>query len=74
MDKEWVRYTKEWESEHPNEKPPKTRFTIMNEFLKEKLSNETDEMKARCEEYRLGKEESSVAVGEESAANAKFQE
>jgi hypothetical protein len=33
-------------SEHPNKKSPKTRFTIMNEFIKEKYENETNEMKA----------------------------
>lgn len=72
MNEKWVRYMKEWESEHPNKKPPKIRFTIINEFLKEKLSNETNEMKAWCEEYWLRKEESSVTISKESAANAKF--
>jgi len=46
----WKQYKEEWESEHPNEKPPKTRFEIMNEFMKEKFAAETEEMKSRCEE------------------------
>jgi hypothetical protein len=46
VDEEWGKYKEEWMSEHPNEKSSKTRFTIMNEFIKEKYENETNEMKA----------------------------
>jgi hypothetical protein len=72
VDKEWDRYRKEWESEHPNEKPPKARFTIMIEFIKDKFANETDEMKARCEEFRKASKDESP-VDEESALNADLQ-
>ena len=52
VDKEWKEYKIQWESEHPGEDPPKGRFAIMNEFLREKYQNESDEMKERCKEYR----------------------
>ena len=52
VDKAWEIYKAEWESQNPSEKPPKNRFTIMVEFMKEKFNNETEEMKLRCEEYR----------------------
>jgi hypothetical protein len=51
VDEKWQTYKTEWESEHPNEKPQKTRFEIMNEFIKEKFANETDNMKEQCETY-----------------------
>jgi hypothetical protein len=71
VDEKWERYKKDWVSEHPNEKPPKTRFTVMIEFIKEKFANETDDMKARCEEYRKTlKDETAV---EKSAANVELQ-
>ena len=74
IDEEWDRYTKEWVSKHPNEKPPKTRFELMIEFVKEKYENETEEMKERCEEFRKTlKEESVVADSERSARNMEFQ-
>lgn len=52
VDKEWKEYKLKWESENPGEDPPKGRFAIMNEFLREKYKNESDEMKERCEQYR----------------------
>jgi hypothetical protein len=48
----WAEYKAAWEAEHPDEKPPKTRFQIMVDFIKEKFAAETEEMKNRCEEYR----------------------
>ena len=47
----WSAYQTEWASEHPDEKPPKGRFQIMVEFMKEKYVGESPEMKAKCEEY-----------------------
>jgi hypothetical protein len=73
VDEEWVKYKKEWALEHPNEKPPKTRFTIMIEFIKEKFADETDEMKERCEELRKTLKDEVPVDAEESAANAEFQ-
>ena len=74
VNKEWKRYKEEWESEHPNEKPPKTRFEIMNAFMKEKFESETEGMKISCEEYRRGlKEETPVPGNSESTINQEFQ-
>jgi hypothetical protein len=72
VSEEWDKYKNQWSKEHPNEKPPKTRFTIMVEFIKDKFANETEEMKARCEELRKTLKEESP-VDEESAANIEFQ-
>jgi hypothetical protein len=74
IDKEWVRYKTEWESENPTEKPPKNRFTIMVEFMKEKFKDETEEMKLRCEEYRQArKSESPVQNDAQGDRNLQFQ-
>ena len=74
VDKEWARYKEEWKVENPTEKPPKNRFTIMVEFMKEKFKNETDEMKLRCEEYRqTHKSESPVQNDAQEDRNLQFQ-
>jgi hypothetical protein len=52
IDKIWNAYKKQWDAEHPKEKPAKTRFSTMIDFLKEKLANETPEMKRKVEEHR----------------------
>ena len=72
----WDTYHKEWIAEHPNEKPAKTHFQIMFEFMQEKYAQETPEMKAECEEYwRSHHDESPVAlVNEDAARNREFQE
>jgi hypothetical protein len=67
IDKAWAAYKSQWEAEHPNEKPGKTRFGMMAEFLKEKLANETPEMKEKVEQHRLRvkkESESPAPVGE----------
>ena len=69
VDEEWDRYRNEWVSEHLDKKPPKTRFTIMIEFIREKFVNETDEMKAQCEELR----QTLKNPDDEESANAEFQ-
>jgi hypothetical protein len=69
VDKAWLAYKNQWDAEHPNEKPEKTRFTIMMDFMKEKLAAETPGMKAKVEEHRqkVKKEsESPAPVGEDS--------
>jgi hypothetical protein len=73
VDKEWEKYKAEWEVENPNEKPPKKRLQIMVEFMKGKFDNESEEMKARCEEYRLARKESSTLNESEEARNLGFQ-
>ena len=73
VDKEWENYKAGWEVENPDEKPPKKRLQIMVEFMKEKFKNETEEMKACCEEYRLARKESPVPNESEAARNLGFQ-
>lgn len=74
VDKEWETYKTEWEAEHPDEKgPPKNRFQIMVEFIKEKYKNETDEMKARCEEYRQERKASPDLSDSEGTRNLEWQ-
>jgi hypothetical protein len=61
IDKNWAEYKSRWESEHPDEKPEKTRFQIMNEFMKEKFAQATPEILQQVEDYRQKvKEESPV--------------
>jgi hypothetical protein len=74
VDKEWEAYKTEWEVEHPDEKrPPKNRFQIMVEFMKDKYKNETDEMKARCEEYRQARKASPAESASEAERNLQWQ-
>jgi len=74
VDKEWASYKMEWELQNPSEKPPKNRFTIMVEFMKEKFKNETEEMRLYCEEYRKArKSETPVPNDSEVARNVHFQ-
>jgi hypothetical protein len=73
VDKEWEKYKAEWEVENPETKPAKKRLQIMVEFMKEKFKNETEEMKAQCEEYRMARKESPVPNDSEEARNLEFQ-
>ena len=74
IDKEWAKYKMEWELENPSVKPPKNRFTIMVEFVKENFSNETEEMKLRCEEYQQTRQPETPALNDSPAArNFRFQ-
>ena len=72
----WAEYKAAWAAEHKDEKPPKTRFQVMVDFMKEKFAAETEEMKNRCEEYRTARQ---VEQGTpdpatpESTRNADFQ-
>ena len=73
----WSNYKSNWAAENPKEKPPKNRFQIMIEFMKEKFEAETEEMKTRCEEYRVARQheaESPDPVKSDSARNIAFQE
>jgi len=75
VDKIWVEYKTQWESEHPDEKPEKTRFEIMNDFMKEKFTQATPEILKQVEDYRKKvKEESPVpSAGGEEATNLALQ-
>ncbi|KDR77387.1 hypothetical protein GALMADRAFT_1326101 [Galerina marginata CBS 339.88] len=74
VDQEWENYKKDWKAEHPTEKPAKKRFTIMVEFMKDKFKNETEEMKKKCEEYRIArKSESPLPTDSAMEANIAYQ-
>ena len=76
VQEEWVTYQKKWISEHPNEPTPaKTRFQIMVEFMKEKYNQETEEMKAKCEAYRISRRDNSPvgSVNEDTEKNIELQ-
>ena len=74
IDKEWAKYKTEWELENPSVKPLKNRFTIMVKFVKEKFSNETEQMKLRCEEYQQTRQSETPALNDSPAArNLRFQ-
>ena len=74
VDKEWREYKTNWESDHPGEDPPKGRFAIMNEFMREKYKNESEEMKERCEKYRRAlKEEGIAKTGSLQTRNLQFE-
>lgn len=73
VDKEWEKYTTEWEIEHPDEKPPKRRIQFMTDFMKEKYENETDEMKARCETYRRARKEDAELNESDANRNLLYQ-
>jgi hypothetical protein len=64
VDNKWKEYKIQWESEHPGEDPPKGRFAIMVEFMKEKYQNESDEMKEHCEKYRRSRKEENPGQAE----------
>jgi hypothetical protein len=75
IDQAWNKYKTEWEELHPNTKSPKSRFTIMSEFLKEKLAAETPEMQQQVEEYRhsIKKEnETPAPIDKDEATNKKI--
>ena len=65
-------------AEHPaKEKPPKNRFQIMIEFMKEKFEMETDKMKNHCEEFWMKRQLEATSPDPEkpdSVRNTKFQE
>jgi hypothetical protein len=74
IDKEWAKYKIDWELENPKVKPPKNRFMIMVEFMKDKFNNEMEDMKLQCEEYRQSrKAESPVPNDSQMAKNLHFQ-
>jgi hypothetical protein len=52
VDKIWAEYKIEWVASHPDEKPEKTRFEIMNEFMKERFAQATPEILKEVEDYR----------------------
>ena len=73
VDTAWSEYQKSWTAEHPTEKPEKSRFQIMVEFMREKYNEETEEMKKKCEEYERPEERDPTPVRAKSNINADFQ-
>lgn len=57
INEQWAERTKEWKKNNPDTKMKETRFTFMNNFIKEKFKNETEEVKKEVEEYRRKKAE-----------------
>jgi hypothetical protein len=52
IDHLWEEYTTKWKIENPGQAPNKTRFELMNVFIREKYENETTEKKEEVEVYR----------------------
>ena len=52
IDEEWNAYEKQWKVENPNTSIPKNRFMFMNNFIKAKYAEETDEVKDEVRERR----------------------
>ena len=73
VDKLWAKYKSEWESEHPDEKPEKTRFEVMNDFMKEKFAQASPEVLKEVEEYRKKMREETAATKGDHTSNIAFQ-
>jgi hypothetical protein len=73
IDRLWETYKTEWESKNLDEKPPKSRLQLMNEFMREQYKATDEDMKKQCEAYRRSRKESSVAPGSEAERNLQFQ-
>ena len=69
IDEEWNAYEKQWKAENPNTSIPKNRFTFMNNFIKAKYAEETDEVKDEVRERRKAiKAEVDGVAGEQNDA------
>ena len=44
IDKEWEKYKSAWKAEKPTEDLDKTRFTFMSSFMRQKYSEESEEV------------------------------
>ena len=73
IDTAWSEYPKAWKAEHTTEKPEKTRFQIMVEFMKQKYNEETEEMKKKCEEYERPEDHDPTPIKSEPDINSDFQ-
>jgi hypothetical protein len=79
IDEEWRKFRDQWEEENGSEsKPPQTRFSFMNTFLKVKYAEETDEMKQHVQELRdqpdSGEEDGAEDDNSANNRNKKFQQ
>lgn len=52
IEKAWTDYKSQWDCENPGVAPPKKRFDVMNEFIRETFNNETAERVQEVDEYR----------------------
>lgn len=51
IDTEWAQQCDNWLTTHPGEAMPGCRLTFMNNFMKEKFKEETDEVKKEVEDF-----------------------
>jgi uncharacterized protein (DUF1330 family) len=74
IEKAWGEYLAKWNTANPDEKPEKARLIFLMEFMKERLAEESDEMKEKVEEYHLSvKEESPSPVETDHDRNVRMQ-
>jgi hypothetical protein len=67
IDEVWEKYRSDWLAKNPRVKPPKKRFEMANEFIKETYMTETPEKVAEVDEYRKKlKEEKASLVNTEN--------
>ena len=72
IDKEWEKYKTTWKAEKPGEDLDETRFTFMASFMKQKYSEESEEVQISIRKRR---EELKVDVDVEGEdKNAAYQE
>ncbi|KAF8202531.1 hypothetical protein BJ912DRAFT_920884 [Pholiota molesta] len=77
IDQGYEEYKVSWAIAHPEEKPNKTRMRFMQDFLQEKLDNETPEMKERTEKKRFAvkaERQNSTPLGGDEAAKEKMED
>jgi hypothetical protein len=55
IDVEWEYYLKNWNASNQGQPPDKNRFVFMNVFMRDRYSEEDEEMKQRVEEHRQAK-------------------
>jgi Mg2+ and Co2+ transporter CorA len=61
IEKVWTDYKSQWDRENPSVTPPKKRFDITNEFIREAFNNETAERVQEVDKYRKKIKEESAA-------------
>ena len=73
IEEEWEKYKATWEVEKPGEKIDETRFTFMASFMKQKYSEESEEIqdsvRKRCDELKA---EVNVEGGDKNAAYEEY--
>lgn len=70
VEKGWKEYRAQSDDDNPKKM---TRLVYLMEFMKGKLSEETDEMKSEVEDYRRSFKEASPISSDLQARNLEFQ-